>query len=88
MAGASSEGDVRINKATVARRVQRNIRGPEGWYWPSSGCGAKAEAIWAKKGASSIQDRRSCECDGIRDSKIDFKNVTRCAVGDSETRSG
>jgi hypothetical protein len=82
MARASSVSNGRIIKATITMRVQRDIRGPKGWYWPSSRCGARADAVRAEERASRIQDRSSCECDGISNSKVNFKDVSRCVVRD------
>ena len=83
MAKASSVSNGGIIKATIASRVQRDIGGPKGWYRPGSRCSARANAIRAEERASSIQDRSSCERDGVSDRKVNFKNVSRCVVRDS-----
>jgi hypothetical protein len=82
MARTSSVSNGRIIKATITIKMQRDIRGPKGWYWPSARCGAEADAVRAEKRACRIQDRCSSECDGIRDSKVNFKDVSRCLVRD------
>ena len=82
MARVSSVSNRRISKTTIAMKVQRNIRGPKSWNWPSARRGASTDAVRAEERTSSIQDRCSGECDGICDSKVNFKDVSGCVVRD------
>ena len=82
MARVSSVSSRQIIKTTIAMRVKRNIRGPKGWYWPSSRNSASTDAVRAEEGTSSIQNRSSGECDGICDGKINFKDMSSCVIRD------
>jgi|688.fasta_scaffold1523898_1 hypothetical protein len=82
MARVSSVSSGQIIKTTITMIVKGNIRGPKSWYWPSSRDSARADAVRAEEGTSSIQYRSSGECDGICDGKINFKDVSGCVVRD------
>ena len=83
MARVSRVSSRQIIKTTIAMRVKRNIRGPKGWYWPSSRNSASTDAVGAEEGTSSIQYRSSGECDGICNGKINLKDMSSCVVRDS-----
>ena len=82
MARVSSVSSGRISKTTIAMRDKRDIRGPKGWYWPSSRNSASADAVGTEEGTSSIQYRSSGECDGICDGKVNFKDMSSCVIRD------